>query len=111
MEIAVRRDLHIEAFEHLRALPVSMDSGISAEVEAACDYYGYQHMRMPSGAGHDAQLLGHICPSAMIFVPSRAGISHNPQEYTKPEDLIVGFQTLVHVLYQYGYGGKADENL
>ncbi|WP_244163069.1 Zn-dependent hydrolase [Paenibacillus pectinilyticus] len=111
MEIAVRRDLHIEMVEHLNALPVAMDSGISAEIEAACDFYGYEHIRMPSGAGHDAQLFGPICPSAMIFVPSRAGISHSPKEFTKPDELVVGFQTLVHVLYQYGYGGKADETL
>jgi allantoate deiminase len=111
IEIAVRRDLHIDTVEHLNALPVAMDSGISAEIEAACDFYGYEHIRMPSGAGHDAQLFGPICPSVMIFVPSRAGISHSPKEFTKPDDLIVGFQTLVHVLYQYGYGGKADENL
>ena len=111
MEIAVRRDLYIDMVEHLNASPVAMDDGISAEIEAACDLYGYAHIRMPSGAGHDAQLFGLICPSAMIFVPSRAGISHSPKEYTKPEELIVGFQTLVHVLYQYGYGGKADENL
>lgn len=109
--IAVRRDLQIDMVEHLNALPVAMDDGISAEIEAACDFYGYEHIRMPSGAGHDAQLFGAICPSAMIFVPSRAGISHNPKEFTKPEDLVVGFQTLVHVLYQYGYGGKADESL
>ncbi|WNR45062.1 Zn-dependent hydrolase [Paenibacillus roseipurpureus] len=110
-KIAVRRDLHIATVERLNTLPVAMDGGISLEIETACDFYGYTHMRMPSGAGHDAQLFGPICPSAMIFVPSQAGISHSPEEFTKPEALIVGFQTLVHVLYQYGYGGKADENL
>ncbi|WP_338042422.1 Zn-dependent hydrolase [Paenibacillus alba] len=110
-EIARRRELTIETVENLHATPVAMDEGISAEIEAACTAYGYQSMKLPSGAGHDAQLFGPLCPSAMIFVPSRGGISHSPDEFTEPEELVVGFQTLVHVLYQYGYGGKADEIL
>lgn len=110
-EIAKRRELHIDVIENLNALPVAMDAGISDEIEAVCSLYGFRSLRLPSGAGHDAQLFGPICPSAMIFVPSRAGISHSPDEFTEPDDLIVGFQTLVHVLYQYGYGGKTFENV
>lgn len=109
--IAKRRDLQIDTIENLHALPVAMHEGISAEIEAACDAHGFKSMRLPSGAGHDAQLFGPICPTAMIFVPSRAGISHSPNEFTEPADLVAGFQTLVHVLYQYGYGGKVDEIL
>jgi N-carbamoyl-L-amino-acid hydrolase len=56
--------------------------------------------RMPSGAGHDAQMLARICPSAMIFVPSIEGISHNPAEYTDPEDLILGTNILLQVLME-----------
>ena len=51
-------------------------------------HHGFRSVRLPSGAGHDAQLFGPICPSAMIFVPSRAGISHSPDEFTEPDDLI-----------------------
>lgn len=111
-ETAKRRELSIEMVQHLFAPPVAMHEGVMAEIEAACESGGLRHMRLPSGAGHDAQMLGSVCPSAMIFVPSVDGISHNPAEFTAAEDLIAGFQTLVHVLYQYGYGGKADdENL
>ena len=46
---------------------------------------GHTVMRMPSGAGHDAQMLARVCPTAMIFTPSRDGVSHNPAEYTSPE--------------------------
>ena len=109
--IAKRRDLQIDTTLNLHASPVAMHEGISAEIEAACDTHGFESMRLPSGAGHDAQLFGPICPTAMIFVPSRAGISHSPDEFTEPADLVAGFQALVHVLYQYGYGGKADETL
>ncbi|MBP1966378.1 Zn-dependent hydrolase [Paenibacillus aceris] len=110
-EIAMRRGLTIETVQNLHASPVAMHEGISAAIEAACEAGGFRSMRLPSGAGHDAQLFGPICPSAMIFVPSVAGISHSPAEFTEADDLVAGFQTLVHVLYQYGYGGKADEIL
>ncbi|WP_261306268.1 M20 family metallo-hydrolase [Paenibacillus andongensis] len=109
--IAKRRDLQIDTIENLHASPVAMHEGISAEMEAACGAHGFESMRLPSGAGHDAQLFGPMCPTAMIFVPSRAGISHSPNEFTEPADLVAGFQALVHVLYQYGYGGKVDEIL
>jgi len=55
--------------------------------------------RMPSGAGHDAQMFARVCPSAMIFVPSVEGISHNPAEFTDPEDLILGTNILLQVLF------------
>ena len=45
---------------------------------------------MPSGAGHDSQDMAHIAPTGMIFVPSVAGISHSPEEYTMPEDMANG---------------------
>jgi allantoate deiminase len=108
-EIARRRELDIQTVENLNVLPVAMNDGISAEIERICKANGFPSLRLPSGAGHDAQLFGAICPTALIFVPSRAGISHNPEEFTSPEDLVAGFQTLVHLLYQYGYGGRVDE--
>lgn len=53
---------------------------------------------MVSGAGHDAQMMARICPSAMIFVPSAGGISHNPREHTAPQDLARGASVLLDVL-------------
>jgi beta-ureidopropionase / N-carbamoyl-L-amino-acid hydrolase len=54
--------------------------------------------RMPSGAGHDAQMLARVCPSAMIFVPSRAGISHNPAEHTDEDQLVAGANVLLRAM-------------
>ena len=51
--------------------------------------------RMPSGAGHDAQMFAPNCPTAMIFVPSRDGLSHNIREYTPPEQIRAGAQVLL----------------
>ncbi len=55
-------------------------------------------MRLPSGAGHDAQMPARVCPSGMIFVPSRGGISHNPAEFTEPDQLAAGADVLLHTL-------------
>ena len=54
--------------------------------------------RMPSGAGHDAQMLARVCPAGMIFTPSVGGISHNPAELTHPDDLEAGANVLLDVI-------------
>ncbi|MED4609834.1 M20/M25/M40 family metallo-hydrolase, partial [Paenibacillus validus] len=61
---------------------------------------------MYSGAGHDSQLLAPVCPTAMVFVPSRGGISHSPAEYTKAEDLAAGIVVLADLLYALAYKGE-----
>ena len=55
---------------------------------------------MTSGAGHDAQMMQRVAPTAMIFVPSVGGISHNVREYTKPEDLEAGANVLLKVMLE-----------
>lgn len=77
--------------------PVAFDAKLVDDIAAAADRLGYSHRRMPSGAGHDAQMFAPVCPSAMIFVPSRDGISHNIEEYTAPEDLERGARLLADV--------------
>jgi acetylornithine deacetylase/succinyl-diaminopimelate desuccinylase-like protein len=64
-------------------------------LEDTCLELGYPFQRMMSGAGHDAQAMALICPTAMIFVPSKGGISHSPQEYSSPEDLARGANVLL----------------
>jgi beta-ureidopropionase / N-carbamoyl-L-amino-acid hydrolase len=61
---------------------------------------GHSVRPMTSGAGHDAQMLARICPTAMIFVPSVKGISHNPAEHTAPEHLAAGADVLLHTLLE-----------
>lgn len=62
--------------------PVTFDSGIVELIEEAATARGLTSRRMTSGAGHDAQMIARVAPSAMIFVPSIGGISHNPKEFT-----------------------------
>ncbi|MBY5496854.1 Zn-dependent hydrolase [Rhizobium leguminosarum] len=78
--------------------PVKFDQRIVRLVEKAARDRGIACRRMTSGAGHDAQMIARIAPSAMIFVPSIGGISHNPKEYTADEDLVAGTNILLDVV-------------
>jgi beta-ureidopropionase / N-carbamoyl-L-amino-acid hydrolase len=81
-----------------RFVPVVFDPAVVERVEAAAAARGHPSMRLPSGAGHDAQMLARVCPTGMVFVPSRGGVSHNPGEYTDPDHLAAGTQVLLDVL-------------
>lgn len=81
-----------------RTEPVVFDAGLVRAIEASAHRLGLSCRRMTSGAGHDAQMLAAIAPSAMIFVPSRGGISHNPREHTDDAQLMAGAQVLLDVV-------------
>lgn len=78
--------------------PVIFDERIVNLVEKTAVENGCSVHRLPSGAGHDAQMLARVCPTAMIFVPSEKGISHNPAENTSPLDITAGANVLLQVL-------------
>ena len=78
--------------------PVAFDPGVVGLVEAAARRLGHSVRRLPSGAGHDAQMLARVCPAGMIFVPSVGGISHNVKEFTALPDLEAGANVLLHTL-------------
>jgi beta-ureidopropionase / N-carbamoyl-L-amino-acid hydrolase len=80
-----------------RFAPVAFDEDLVARVEAAAEARGLNVRRMPSGAGHDAQMFAPNCPTAMVFVPSRGGLSHNIAEHTEPAQLVAGAQVLLDV--------------
>jgi len=78
--------------------PVEFDERVIEIVERRAREVDPRVRRMPSGAGHDAQMLARVCPTAMIFVPSKDGISHNPREHTEPDQLIEGANVLMRVM-------------
>jgi N-carbamoyl-L-amino-acid hydrolase len=80
--------------------PVEFDPVTVALVEATAQRLGYSTRRLPSGAGHDAQMLARVCPTAMIFTPSVDGLSHNIAEHTTPEDVTAGANVLLQTLLQ-----------
>lgn len=86
-EIAFRKSpIHEEA--------AATDPRLRDIVQAAAEARGYSVLRMPSGAGHDAQAVSHVAPIGMIFIPSQDGISHAPEEFTAKEDLAKGAEVL-----------------
>ncbi|OME65600.1 allantoate amidohydrolase [Paenibacillus odorifer] len=102
-EIAVKRGVTLEVTSVLHTVPAPMDTKLSAMLENICRQQAKTYRMMVSGAGHDAQLFAPRCPTAMIFVPSRAGISHSPEEYTFPEQLVAGLEVLTAMLYELAY--------
>ncbi|WP_379148094.1 Zn-dependent hydrolase [Paenibacillus sp. sgz500992] len=102
-DIAARRGLALEVVRTLSTAPAPMDQGLSRTLEQICLSQGKTFRTMISGAGHDAQLFASGCRTAMIFVPSRAGISHSPDEYSSPEELAAGLDVLTAMLYELAY--------
>ena len=80
--------------------PVEFDRELVSLVARTASDLGYSVRTLPSGAGHDAQMLARVCPTAMIFTPSHDGLSHNPAEYTTPEDLEAGANVLLQAMLQ-----------
>ena len=96
--LAGREGVTVETEQLVRFEPVVFDAALADRIQAAAQRRGLPHRRMTSGAGHDAQMLARIAPSAMIFVPSRGGISHNPREHTDDDQLALGAQVLLDVV-------------
>lgn len=84
--------------ERFHALPVAFQAPVPAAVARAAAGLGLSTLAMPSGAFHDAQFLVPVCPTGMLFVPCRRGVSHNPAEYADPDQLARGTRVLAAVL-------------
>ena len=78
--------------------PALAHGGVQAAIGGAADRLGLDARRLPSGAGHDAQMIAALCPMGMIFVPSVGGISHSPRELTSWEDCARGAQVLLQTV-------------
>ena len=95
--LAASSGVSIRAERLARFEPVTFDARIVSLIEDCARASGLSCRRMTSGAGHDAQMIARIAPSAMIFVPSRGGISHNPAEFTAAGELAAGANILLGV--------------
>jgi N-carbamoyl-L-amino-acid hydrolase len=77
---------------------------VQKSIEAACGKLGLKSQRLPSGAGHDAQMMALLGPMGMIFVPSVGGISHSPKELTRWEDCAQGAEVLLATALEWAQG-------
>jgi beta-ureidopropionase / N-carbamoyl-L-amino-acid hydrolase len=99
-ELSAAEGVRIEARPLARFAPVQFDAGVAECIARQARRLGHDLRAMTSGAGHDAQMMARLCPTAMIFVPSVKGISHNPAEHTAPDHLAAGANVLLHTLLE-----------
>ena len=90
--ISIQQTLHIR--------PTLADPQIMRSIEGVCENLGLTYTHMPSRAGHDAQEIGRLTDMGMIFVPSRAGVSHSGDEYTSPAECDRGANVLLQTFLQ-----------
>lgn len=96
--IAAEEGLEVDLQQTFALEPLELDPRLVDVVARAAATEGASSLRMPSGAGHDAMLIGRRAPAAMIFVPSRGGISHCPDEYSSPAHIDLGVRVLASAL-------------
>ncbi|HDR8908260.1 TPA: Zn-dependent hydrolase [Burkholderia multivorans] len=97
-QLAALEGVQISTERLARFEPVVFDAALVDAIEKAAARRGFSYRQMTSGAGHDAQMIARIAPAAMIFVPSRGGISHNPREHTDDSQLVDGARLLLDVV-------------
>ncbi len=98
--ISAAHETRFQYEETLREAPVPMNEEMQQKLEKSVRAQGIEPVYLPSGAGHDSMIVGHVLPVAMIFVQSRDGISHNPAEWSSLSDCIQS----VHVLKDFVEG-------
>ena len=94
-EAAAREGVRHQLEHYWRVPRTPFDPGVVDAVESAARTLGCGHRRILSGAGHDAQYMAAICPTGMVFVPSRAGRSHCEEEFTAMDDIEHGANVLL----------------
>jgi N-carbamoyl-L-amino-acid hydrolase len=93
--IAARRGVQLEVDAYASFGPAQFDPGLGALLREVAAARQLPVRDMVAAAGHDSVLIAPLCPSAMLFVPSRGGVTHHPTEYTAPQHLAQGAQVLL----------------
>jgi N-carbamoyl-L-amino-acid hydrolase len=97
-DVASTRGLHFSSRVVDQVDPVIIPESITSVMKEECDRLGYDSMMLPSGAGHDAQIIASVADVGMIFIPCEDGLSHSPKEKIKWEDLDRGANLLLQML-------------
>jgi N-carbamoyl-L-amino-acid hydrolase len=99
-QIADETRTRIEILDLSRNPPALASPEVQTVIERAAKTLSLASTRLPSGAGHDAQMMAQLGPMGMIFVPSVAGISHSPKELTRWEDCANGANVLLQAVLE-----------
>jgi N-carbamoyl-L-amino-acid hydrolase len=105
-EIAAATNTEIEVTKTTHHDAALASPALQAAIEGAAGELGLRSMRLPSGAGHDAQMAAKLGPMGMIFVPSVGGISHSPKELTAWDDCARGADVLLRAVLLVDRGGS-----
>lgn len=103
-DAARRRGMAAKYTERLNVAPVKMSEDVVRCVADAARATGVSYRCMPSGGGHDTQLMAPHVPSGMVFVPCRDGLSHAPEEYADPADAALGVEIMLKAIHSYESG-------
>ena len=99
-EIAARRQVRIDLDHYTSFGPIVFDAGLGNLLRRQAEARQLTTRDMTAAAGHDSVLMAPLCPSAMLFVPSVNGITHNPAEYSTPEQLARGAEVLLDAVLE-----------
>ena len=97
-EIELRREIRLDILPIRKEDPVPLNHRLVHLLKECCEARDVSYEIMPSGAGHDAMQMAKVTPAGMLFIPSRRGISHNPLEWSDPEDISLGAQLLLDAI-------------
>lgn len=98
-----KMDININTNMYMDSEPAIMDPNLVSIIHEQCKNKNRSYKMMHSGAGHDAQIFAEHIPTALIFVPSHKGVSHNPAEFTETKDLVEGIKVLIEILHDLAY--------
>lgn len=96
-------DFNLAIKQWMDVKSIAMNADINRCIEEITINKNIPYQYIVSGAGHDSQVFGSNCPTALLFVPSAGGFSHSPKEFTKTEDLEKGIEVLTELLYKLAY--------
>lgn len=105
--LATENDIRVDHVPVSRDLSRAMSDSMQSALTGICEELGLRSMKLPSGAGHDAQSFAPLCPTGMIFVPSVGGKSHCPEEETSASAMIDGANVLLHAIARLTSGATA----
>lgn len=109
--VAGEERLEVSLSESARLAPLALAADLQEVLEAAAREAGASFTSMPSGAAHDAMVIGRHVPAGMLFVPSRGGVSHNPDEHTSVEDAVRGADVLMRAIALLAARSPAHETV
>ena len=105
-EICTRRSLTSEIELLSDEIPTLLDEKLIENTEMICNSLGYNYIKMPSGAGHDAMNMASFCKTGMLFIPSEDGLSHNPKEFTEISEIKKGTKVLRELIIKLAKGSS-----